>query len=73
MAKYDLFISCILNTCNRSQKDRCESIYAFVRAQSCLTLCTLWTVGCQALLSMGFSGQEYWNGLSFPPSEDLLT
>ena len=24
---------------------------------------TLWTVACQALLSMGFSRQEYWSGL----------
>ena len=27
---------------------------------------TPWTVACQALLSMGFSRQEYWNGLPFP-------
>ena len=27
---------------------------------------TLWTVAHQALLSMGFSRQEYWSGLSFP-------
>ena len=27
---------------------------------------TLWTVACQAPLSMGFSRQEYWNGLPFP-------
>ena len=27
---------------------------------------TLWTVACQASLSMGFSRQEYWNGLSCP-------
>ena len=26
----------------------------------------LWTIACQAPLSMGFSGQEYWNGLPFP-------
>ena len=28
----------------------------------------LWTVACQALLSMGFSRQEYWSGLpvSYP-------
>ena len=25
-----------------------------------------------ALLSMTFSRQEYWNGLPFPPPEDLL-
>ena len=24
---------------------------------------TLWTVTCQAFLSMGFSRQEYWSGL----------
>ena len=29
------------------------------------------TVACQAPLSMGFSRQEYWSGLPFPPLEDL--
>ena len=32
---------------------------------------TPWTVTHQAPLSMGFPSQEYWNGLSFPPPEDL--
>ena len=32
---------------------------------------TLWAVGHQALLSKGFSRQEYWNRLTFPPSGDL--
>ena len=32
---------------------------------------TLWTVAHQVPLSMGFSRQEYWSGLPFPPSEDL--
>ena len=32
---------------------------------------TLWTVACQTLLSMGFSSQEYWSGLPFPPAWDL--
>ena len=40
-------------------------------AKSCLTLATPWTVACQAPLSMGFSRQEYWNGLSFPSPRDL--
>ena len=31
----------------------------------------LWTVACQAPLSMGFSRQEYWRGLPCPPSGDL--
>ena len=32
---------------------------------------TPWTVACQAPLSMGFSGQEYWNGPSFPSPGNL--
>ena len=30
-----------------------------------------WTVACLAPLSMEFSRQEYWNGLSFPSPGDL--
>ena len=33
---------------------------------------TIWTVACQAPLSMGFSRQEYWSVLPFPPPEGLL-
>ena len=29
------------------------------------------TAACQAPLSMGFSRQEYWSGLSCPPPGDL--
>ena len=32
---------------------------------------TPWTVACQAPLSMGFSGQEYWSGLPFLSPGDL--
>ena len=32
---------------------------------------TLWTVACQASLSMGISRQEHWSGLSCPPPGDL--
>ena len=32
---------------------------------------TLWTVACQASLSMGFSRQEYWSGLSCPPLQGM--
>ena len=32
---------------------------------------TPWTVAYQAPLSMGFSNQEYWSGLSFPSPGDL--
>ena len=34
-------------------------------------LLSLCTVACQAPLAMGFSRQEYWSGLSFPPPGDL--
>jgi len=30
-----------------------------------------WTVAHQAHLSMGFSRQEYWSGLPYPPPGDL--
>ena len=33
---------------------------------------TLWTVACQAPLSIGFSRQEYWSGLPCPSPGDLL-
>ena len=35
------------------------------------TLATPWTVACQAVLSMEFSRQEYWNRLPFPSPGDL--
>ena len=45
---------------------------------SCVLICfscvllfaTLWTVPHQAPLSLGFSRQEYWNGLLCPPPGD---
>ena len=39
---------------------------------SCVQLfVTLWTVACQAPLSMGFSRQEYWSEFPCPPPGDL--
>ena len=32
---------------------------------------TTWTIAHQAPLPMGFSRQEYWSGLPFPPPGDL--
>ena len=37
----------------------------------CPTLVTLWTVACQAPLSMGCPRQEYWSGLPSPSPGDL--
>ena len=41
----------------------------FSHVQLCATL---WTVACQALLSLGFSRQECWSGLPCPLLRDLL-
>ena len=37
----------------------------------CFDSVTPWTVACQVSLSMGYSGQEYYSGLSIPPPRDL--
>ena len=49
----------------------CVRARAGLVAQSCLTA-TFWTVSHQALLSMGFSRQEYWSGLPCPPPPGYL-
>ena len=36
-----------------------------------ISFVTPWTVACQAPLSIGFSRQEYWSGLPYPPSGNL--
>ena len=46
----------------------CAVLSCFSRVQ---LLVTLWTVVCQAPLSMGFSRPEYWSGLPCPPPGDL--
>ena len=38
--------------------------------QSCLTLCYPRTIAHQDPLAMGFSRQEHWSGLLFPPPGD---
>ena len=49
----------------QSEKWKCQSI-------SCVRLfVTLWTVACQAPLSMGSPRQEYWSELPFLPPGDL--
>ena len=46
--------------------------YLLIHVLSCVWLfVTLWTVARKSPLSVGFSRQEYWNGLPPPPPEDL--
>ena len=42
-----------------------------MRACSLSSVLTWWTVTCKSPLSMGFSRQEYWSGLSCTPPRDL--
>ena len=46
--------------------DECASVLSRVRL-----FATPWTVTNQAPLSTGFSRQEYWSGLPFPPPGEL--
>ena len=51
---------------------QCKYIYIHMCVPSCVQfLVTPRIVAHQAPLSMGFSRQEYWSGLPFPPSADL--
>ena len=49
--------------------------YICIHVLSCLScvqlFATLWTLVCQAPLSLGFSRQEYWSRLPCPPPGDL--
>ena len=51
---------------------KCYSILVVIQSLSHIRLfATLWTVACQAPLSMVFSRQEYWRGLPSPSPRDL--
>ena len=54
-------------------QDSCVTMHAYMlsRFSRVWLFVTLWTVGCQAPLSMESPRQEYWSGLSFPPPGNL--
>ena len=54
-----------------SKNARALRAHVHVLAQSCPTLCDPMDCTLQAPLSKGFSRQEYWRGLPFPPPGDL--
>ena len=55
-----------------AEKNRDVFHVVLVSLLRCISLfVTPWTVACQAPLSMGFSTQEHWIGLLFPPPGDL--
>ena len=57
----------VLNLLDPKVKNQCGGFVTNL----CQTLAIPWTVARQALLSMGFSRQEYWSGLPFPSPENL--
>ena len=58
---------------NMSPRIKFHSILPPVLSRSVVSdsLRSLWTVPCQAPLSMGFTRQEYWNGLPISSLGDL--
>ena len=57
---YEKMLTSILVCAHMLSHFSCDRVFA-----------TLWTITHQAPLSMGFSRQEYWSGLPFPPPGDL--
>ena len=49
----------------------CVCVCVCVHVCVCVCCATPWIVVYWALLSMGFSRQEYWSGLPYPPPKDL--
>ena len=50
---------------------RCLTVCALSHFSRVRLFATPWTVAFQVPLSIGFSRQEYWSGLLFPPPRDL--
>ena len=63
--------SCTCCTCEIQYCKSAMHVCVLSRFSRVQLLGTLWTVACQAPLSMGFPRQEYWNGLPCPPPRDL--
>ena len=64
----------MIRKCARSRVRICDMIDECLCAQSLScsdSFMTSWTIAHQAPLSIGFSRQEYWSGLSFPPPGDF--
>ena len=62
------FFQHLLTLCLCVQFDFVAVVQSLNRVQFFVTT---WTVACQAPLSIGFSRQEYWNGLSRSPPGNL--
>ena len=63
-------VTCVSFTGKKERKKERKKRKSLSRVQ---LFSTPWTVAYQALLSMGFSRQEYWSGLPFPSQEIFPT
>ena len=54
-----------------TQWSRSTALTGLLSPHPCSVFATPWTVAHPAPLSMGFSRQEYWSGLPYPPPGDL--
>ena len=61
----------LTKVCSTKPLSGCQVEKMDYKMESCLTLATPRTVAHQAPLSLGFSRQEDWRGLPFPPPGDL--
>ena len=71
--KWDLPVKCSLEILKTPTSSGYVCLHtSMLSCLSCIRLsATVWAVGGQAPLSMGFSRQEYWSGLLCPPPGDL--
>ena len=69
LGAWTVSISSVLS-CGAKQS-MCLNACALVHFSRVRLFVTLWSVACQAPLSMGFSRQEYWSGLPFPSAGHL--
>ena len=60
------------HTRTHTQKCVCMLLFVVQLLSRVQLFTTPWIIVHQAPLSMGFSRQEYWSGLSFPPPGDLF-
>ena len=71
----ELAVSLQVNICRATTLKNCAAVpINFFVVQSCFShawlFVTLWLIGSQAPLTMGFSKQEYWSGLPFSSPGD---
>ena len=69
---YSLCLECSFARDLQGLRTPCNQRACMLSHFSCVRLfVTPWIIACEAPLSMGFSRQEYYSGLSCPPPGDL--